>query len=344
MEVNNNRIINQNKSVNFGVKKTDSIESFVNEIKVAHPKIKKCIENLPIIKTIKEHDTFESLIKKANNDKTILDNFYNFSINKLRGFTRLINSIGIKILENMNEFGLTISPFRITIEDDKTGEKKISNIVNAAKVKRYLKKNRDKIKFKSYKKKYYLENKEKIKLKNQKYRMENQEKLKENKQKYYLKNKEEIKAKAQKYRMENQEKIQAYRQKYYLENKEKIKLKKQKYYLENKEKIKLKKQKYYLENKEALNTNKQEDYLERIEEIKSNKPNDYLDDIEELDIFRQEDYLEHIEALDPFKLDDYKAIEALNVFRQEDYMENIEEIRQNENYNNGEEISNIFSN
>ena len=155
-----------------------------------------------------------------------------FNIANKQGFTTFINSICIKIMQELKTLGETVGKFIVQVEDE-NGNKKENDIVFAFK-------NRLRVK------KHYNNHKDKIK----EYRQNNSEKIKEYKKKYQKeyrqKNKEEINEYQKKYRQNNSEEIKEYQKKYQKEyrqnNSEKIKEYNKEYYLKKKEKATLKKQ------------------------------------------------------------------------------------------------------
>ena len=75
MKINSNLNENFNtpkKHPTFGVRKTDSIQSFINEIRTTNPNLGN-IARLPIVQKMKENDTFEQLQKKQTQIKACLE-------------------------------------------------------------------------------------------------------------------------------------------------------------------------------------------------------------------------------------------------------------------------------
>ena len=224
MKINSNLNENFNtpkKHPTFGVRKTDSIQSFINEIRTTNPNLGN-IARLPIVQKMKESDTFEQLQEKANADKNMFENKHSFNIANKKGFIYLINSICIKIMQELKTLGETVGKFIVQVEDE-NGNKKENDIVfafgNRLRVKKHYNNHKDKIKeyrqknsekIKEYKKKYQKE-----------YRQKNKEEIKEYQKKYQKEYQKE-------YRQNNSEKIKEYNKEYYLKKKEKATLKKQK--------------------------------------------------------------------------------------------------------------------
>ena len=165
MKINSN--LNKNfsatkKQTTFGVRKTDSVQSFINEIKTSNPNFRD-LEHLLIVQKMKESGTFEQLQERANADKSMFENKRSFNIANKNGFTTFINSICIKIVNELKELGRTVKKFIVQIEDE-NGNKKESNVVRAFKIrlstKASYKKNPEKKK--EYDKKYYEIHKDEI--------------------------------------------------------------------------------------------------------------------------------------------------------------------------------------
>ena len=234
MQISNQNFSATKKHPTFGVRKTDSVQSFINEIRTTNPNLGD-IERLPIVQKMKKNDTFEQLQKEANENNSMFGNRNRFNIANKQGFTTFINSICIKIMQELKTFGETVGKFIIQVEYE-DGKKEEKNIINAFE-------NRLRVK------KHYNNHKDKIK----EYRQNNSEKIKEYKKKYQKeyrqKNKEEMKEYQKKYRQNNSEEIKEYQKKYQKEyqkeyrqnNSEKIKEYNKEYYLKKKEKATLKK-------------------------------------------------------------------------------------------------------
>ena len=235
MQISNQNLSLTKKHPTFGVRKTDSIQSFINEIRTTNPNLGN-IARLPIVQKMKENDTFEQLQKKANADKSMFGNRNRFNIANKQGFTTFINSICIKIMQELKTLGETVGKFIVQVEDE-NGNKKENDIVSAfrirlknkkyytgnlEKIKKYYKDNKDKIKEykKKYQKEYRQKNKEEINEYQKKYRQNNSEEIKEYQKKYQKEYQKE-------YRQNNSEKIKEYNKEYYLKKKEKATLKKQ---------------------------------------------------------------------------------------------------------------------
>ena len=254
----NNTMIKENKNLTFGVRKTDSIDSFVSEIKNDNPKISKFIEQLPIIKKIQECDTFETLTNKINQNRSILENKRKVSLNTYRTFKSFINSLGVKILKNLNELNIFPDSFNIKTEDQTQNKNEINNIIKVLKVRirknNYFKNNKEKIKEqqKEYKKVnkdiisernkvYYETNKNKIKERRKAYRIANKDKFNEYQKEYYKANKDKVREWQKKYREANKDKINEYQKEYQKANKDKVREWQKKYReakkLENSKKI-----------------------------------------------------------------------------------------------------------
>ena len=208
MQISNQNFSATKKHPTFGVRKTDSVQSFINEIRTTNPNLGN-IARLPIVQKMKESDTFEQLQEKANKNRNLFENKNSFNIANKNGFTYLINSICIKIMQELKTLGETVGKFIVQVEYE-DGKKEEKNIINAFG-------NRLRVK------KHYNNHKDKIK----EYRQKNSEKIKE----YRQKNKEEIKEYQKKYqkeyRQKNKEKIKEYNKEYYLKKKENATLKKQ---------------------------------------------------------------------------------------------------------------------
>ena len=208
MQISNQNFSATKKHPTFGVRKTDSVQSFINEIRTTNPNLGD-IERLPIVQKMKKNDTFEQLQKEANENNSMFGNRNRFNIANKQGFTTFINSICIKIMQELKTLGETVGKFIVQVEYE-DGKKEEKNIINAFG-------NRLRVK------KHYNNHKDKIK----EYRQNNSEKIKE----YRQKNKEEIKEYQKKYQKEyrqnNKEKIKEYNKEYYLKKKENATLKKQ---------------------------------------------------------------------------------------------------------------------
>ena len=219
MKINSNLNKNFNtpkKQTTFGVRKTDSVQSFINEIRTSNPNLGD-LERLPIVQKMKESDTLEQFQERANADRSMFENKCSFNIADKKGFTIFINSICIKIMNELRQLGKTVEKFIVQVEDE-NGNKKENDIVRAFK-------NRLKVKASH----------EKNPEKRKEYRQHNPEKIKEGNKKYYKNNKDKILEKRKEYRQHNPEKKKEYNKKYYADNKDEI-LKK------HKEKATLKKQ------------------------------------------------------------------------------------------------------
>ena len=200
MKINSNLNENFNtpkKHPTFGVRKTDSVQSFINEIRTTNPNLGN-IARLPIVQKMKESDTFEQLQEKANADKNMFENKHSFNIANKKGFIYLINSICIKIMQELKTLGETVGKFIVQVEYE-DGKKEEKNIINAFG-------NRLRVK------KHYNNHKDKIK----EYRQNNSEEIKEYQKEYQ-----------KEYRQKNKEKIKEYNKEYYLKKKENATLKKQ---------------------------------------------------------------------------------------------------------------------
>ncbi len=219
MKINSNLNKNFNtpkKQTTFGVRKTDSVQSFINEIRTSNPNLGD-LERLPIVQKMKKSDTLEQFQERANADRSMFENKCSFNIADKKGFTIFINSICIKIMNELRQLGKTVEKFIVQVEDE-NGNKKENDIVRAFK-------NRLKVKASH----------EKNPEKRKEYRQHNPEKIKEGNKKYYKNNKDKILEKRKEYRQHNPEKKKEYNKKYYADNKDEI-LKK------HKEKATLKKQ------------------------------------------------------------------------------------------------------
>ena len=197
MQISNQNFSATKKHPTFGVRKTDSVQSFINEIRTTNPNLGN-IARLPIVQKMKESDTFEQLQEKANADKNMFENKHSFNIANKNGFTYLINSICIKIMQELKTLGETVGKFIVQVEYE-DGKKEEKNIINAFG-------NRLRVK------KHYNNHKDKIK----EYRQNNSEEIKEYQKEYQ-----------KEYRQKNKEKIKEYNKEYYLKKKENATLKKQ---------------------------------------------------------------------------------------------------------------------
>ena len=123
---------------------------------------------MPIVQKMKESDTFEQLKERANANRSMFENKRSFNIANERGFTTFINSICIKIMNELRQLGKTVEKFIVQIEDE-NGIKKKSDIVEAFKIRLSVKASHEKNpeNRKEYDKKYYEDNKDEI-LKKQK--------------------------------------------------------------------------------------------------------------------------------------------------------------------------------
>ena len=219
MKINSNLNKNFNtpkKQTTFGVRKTDSVQSFINEIRTSNPNLGD-LERLPIVQKMKKSDTLEQFQERANADRSMFENKCSFNIADKKGFTIFINSICIKIMNELRQLGKTVEKFIVQVEDE-NGNKKENDIVRAFK-------NRLKVKASH----------EKNPEKRKEYRQHNPEKIKEGNKKYYEKNKDKILEKRKEYRQHNPEKKKESNKKYYENNKDEISEKR-------KEKATLKKQ------------------------------------------------------------------------------------------------------
>ena len=116
MQICNKNNISQ-KQTTFGVKKTDRVQSFINEINATNQNLGN-LERLPIVQKMKESGTFEQLKERANADRSMFENKRSFNIANKNGFTTFINSICIKIVNELKELGRTVKKFIVQIEDD----------------------------------------------------------------------------------------------------------------------------------------------------------------------------------------------------------------------------------
>ena len=170
MKINSNV---QQKHPTFGVRKTDSVQSFINEIRTTNPNLGD-IERLSIVQKMKKSDTFVQLQKEANENIGMFGNKRCFDIANKKGFTTFINSICIKIMQELNTLGKAVKKFIVKVEYE-DGKKEEKNIINAFgnrlrvkkhynnhkdKIKEYCQKNKEKRN--EYDKEYHLKNKEKI--------------------------------------------------------------------------------------------------------------------------------------------------------------------------------------
>ena len=164
MKINSNV---QQKHPTFGVKKTDSVQSFINEIRTTNPNLGD-IERLSIVQKMKKSDTFVQLQKEANENIGMFGNKRCVDIANKKSFTSFINSICIKIMQELNTLGETVKKFIIQVEYE-DGKKEEKNIINAfgnrLRVKKHYNNHKDKIK--EYNKEYYLKKKENATLKKQ---------------------------------------------------------------------------------------------------------------------------------------------------------------------------------
>ena len=235
----NNTMIKENKNLTFGVRKTDTIDSFVSEIKNDNPKISKFIEQLPIIKKIQECDTFETLTNKINQNRSILENKRKVSLNTYRTFKSFINSLGVKILKNLNELNIFPDSFNIKTEDQTQNKNEINNIIKVLKVR--IKKNN-----------YFKNNKEKIKEQQKEYKKVNKDIISERNKVYYETNKNKIKERRKAYRIANKDKFNEYQKEYYKANKDKVREWQKKYREANKDKINEYQKEYQKANKDKV--------------------------------------------------------------------------------------------
>ena len=206
MKINSNLNKNFNtpkKQTTFGVRKTDSVQSFINEIRTSNPNLGD-LERLPIVQKMKKSDTLEQFQERANADRSMFENKCSFNIADKKGFTIFINSICIKIMNELRQLGKTVEKFIVQVEDE-NGNKKENDIVRAFK-------NRLKVKASH----------EKNPEKRKEYRQHNPEKIKEGNKKYYKNNKDKILEKRKEYRQHNPEKKKEYNKKYYADNKYEI--------------------------------------------------------------------------------------------------------------------------
>ena len=117
MQISNN-ITKQNKNLSFGVRKTATIEQFVNEIKEINPRINQHIDNLPVIQQIRQNDTFETLVNNVNADRRILGNKRKIIIDQYKKFKNFVTTIGIKIYENLMNIGVNLDGFILKTENE----------------------------------------------------------------------------------------------------------------------------------------------------------------------------------------------------------------------------------
>ena len=166
MQISNQNFSATKKHPTFGVRKTDSVQSFINEIRTTNPNLGD-IERLPIVQKMKKSDTFVQLQKEANKN-SMFGNKRCFDIANKKGFTTFINSICIKIMQELNTPRKTVGKFIIQVEYE-DGKKEEKNIINAfgnrLRVKKHYNNHKDKIK--EYNKEYYLKKKENATLKKQ---------------------------------------------------------------------------------------------------------------------------------------------------------------------------------
>ena len=191
------------KHPTFGVRKTDSIQSFINEIRITNPNLGN-IARLPIVQKMKENDTFEQLQEKANTDKSMFENKHSFNIANKKGFIYLINSICIKIMQELKTLGETVGKFIVQVEDE-NGNKKENDIVfafkNRLRVKKHYNNHKDKIK------EYRQNNLEDIKTEKKNYYETHKDTIREKQRNYYETHKDEINKKRKHvYKLKNQEK------------------------------------------------------------------------------------------------------------------------------------------
>ena len=187
MKINSNLNKNFNtpkKQTTFGVRKTDRVQSFINEIRTTNQNLGN-LERLPIVQKMKESDTFEQLKERANANRSMFENKRSFNIANERGFTTFINSICFKIMDELRQLGETVGKFIVQVEDE-NGNKKEKDIVRASKVKLYVKA--------SHKK--------------------NPEKRKEDNKKYYETHKDESIEYSKQYRKTHKDKILKYQKEY----------------------------------------------------------------------------------------------------------------------------------
>ncbi len=261
----NNTMIKDHKSLTFGVRKTDTIDSFVSEIKNDNPKISKFIEQLPIIKKIQECDTFETLTNKLNQDRSILENKQKVGLGTYRTFKSFINSIGVKILKNLNELNIFPDSFNIKTEDQTQNKNEINNIIKVLKVRikknNYFKNNKEKIK--EQQKEYKKVNKDIISERNKVYYETNKNKIKERHKAYRIANKDKI----NEYRIANKDKLNEYQKEYYKANKDKLNEYQKEYYKANKDKI----NEYRIANKDKLNEYQKEYYKANKDKVRESQ-------------------------------------------------------------------------
>lgn len=223
MQISNQNFCATKKHPTFGVRKTDSVQSFINEIRTTNPNLGD-IERLSIVQKMKKSDTFEQLQKEANENNSMFGNRNRFNIANKQGFTIFINSICIKIMQELKTFGETVGKFIIQVEYE-DGKKEEKNIINAFRTRLIAKEHyqKNKVKRSESNKEYYQKNKEKIKESQKEYYQNNPEKRSESQKEYYETHKDKIKE----YRQKNKEKIKEYNKEYYLKKKENATLKKQ---------------------------------------------------------------------------------------------------------------------
>ena len=229
MKINSNLNENFNtpkKHPTFGVRKTDSIQSFINEIRTTNPNLGN-IARLPIVQKMKESDTFEQLQEKANADKNMFENKRSFNIANKKGFTNLINSICIKIMQELETLGETVGKFIVQVEDE-NGNKKKNDIVsifkNRLNVKAYHENENNSEKIKTYSKNYYKTHKDTIRETQRKYCETHKDEILEKKRKYRETHKKEILEKKRNYYETHKKEILEYKKKYRKKNSEKIKI------------------------------------------------------------------------------------------------------------------------
>ena len=248
MQISNQNLSLTKKHPTFGVRKTDSIQSFINEIRTTNPNLGN-IARLPIVQKMKESDTFEQLQEKANADKNMFENKHSFNIANKKGFIYLINSICIKIMQELKTLGETVGKFIVQVEDE-NGNKKENDIVSAFRIrlknKKYYTGNLEKIK------KYYKDNKDKIKGYQKEYYKNNSEKMKKYEKEYYKNNSEKMKEYQEKYRKNNSEDIKTKKKNYYETYKDKILERQRKYRETHKDEIRERKRNYYETHKNEI--------------------------------------------------------------------------------------------
>ena len=219
---NNNNILR--KQPTFGVRKSDSVQSFINEIRTSNPNLGD-LERLPIVQKMKESDTFEQLRERANVNRSMFENKRSFIIANERGFATFINSICIKIMNELKELGNTVKKFIVQIEDE-NGNKKKNDIINAFKKRLYIKA-------------YNENNPEKRKEDNKQYYEDNKDKILEKRKQYYENDKDEILEKHKQYYENNKDKILEKRKKYYENDKGEILEKQKEHHQNNPRKLKI---------------------------------------------------------------------------------------------------------